>query len=281
MEAELSRLVDGVPALGSYADVLEEVREVLYDPNSTLTQVGNVLEKDPDLISRLLRLANSAFYGFPTRIDSVSNAISMIGIQQVQDLVTASSVIELFEGVSPEKLNMESFWRHSLACGVVARTLAISRRSSRPEQFFVAGLLHDIGRLILYIRSPKNTRKIFSRYEEGNALLIDVERDVLGFDHTQIGEELTRTWNFPPHLVNAIRFHHTPMETNAFQVEASIIHLADFIVHLIELGSTGEQRIPPLNRSAWKRLDFSTSVLEKLIEESEYQLTDVLNIFLK
>ena len=175
---------------------------------------------------------------------------------------------------------MESYWRHSLACGVVARTLAISRRFSRPEQFFVAGLLHDIGRLVLYIRSSSQTAQVFSKYGEGGKLLIDVEREVLGFDHTQIGEELTRSWNFPPHLVNAIRFHHHPMETNAFQIEASMIHLADFVVHLIEMGTSGEHWIPPLNMGAWKRLDFTTSMLEKLIEESEYQLTDVLKIFL-
>ena len=110
MKLTIQHLVNGIPSLGSYAGVITEIETVLNHPNSTLADLGEVIEKDPDLTSRLLRLGNSSFFGFPNRLETVSEAVSLIGIQQVQDLILASCVVEVFEGISEEFVNMESFW---------------------------------------------------------------------------------------------------------------------------------------------------------------------------
>src|SRR5437660_6744581 len=142
MAASIKTLIGGVQrGMGSYAPIIKEFDAVLKDPESSLGNVGEVIEKDPDLTARLLKLGNSSFYGFPTRLETVSEAISLIGIQQVQDLIVATSVVEAFAGVRPEFVNMESFWRHSLACGIGGRVLAVMKRLPNPEKFFVAGLL--------------------------------------------------------------------------------------------------------------------------------------------
>ena len=114
-----------------------------------------------DLTSRLLRFSNSAYCGFSTKLSTVSEAISLIGIQQVQDLLSASSVIERFSGLSSEFVSVQSFWQHSLATGICARLIALERRLPKPDRLFVAGLLHDIGRLVLFLQSPKQAQKRF------------------------------------------------------------------------------------------------------------------------
>jgi len=114
-------LISGIPrSLGSYAPVIEEIEAALQSPECSLVTIGEAIEKDPDLTARLLKLGNSSFYGFSSRLGTVTEAISLIGIQQVQDLIIASSIVERFNGISDEFVDMESFWRHSLACASVA-----------------------------------------------------------------------------------------------------------------------------------------------------------------
>ncbi len=158
----LNELVGGAPAsLGSYGPVLEEIEAALESPECSLVTLGDAIEKDPDLTARLLRLGNSSFYGFSSRLATVTEAISLIGIQQVQDLILASSIVEQFAGVSDEFVSMESFWRHSLACGIGARLLAMERRLPKADKFFVAGLLPDVGRLGLFARAPQVAERSF------------------------------------------------------------------------------------------------------------------------
>src|SRR5688572_33116013 len=137
MKLTIDHLIAGIPTLGSCADVLREIEEALDDPDNTLADVGMVIEKDPDLTARLLKLGNSSFFGFPSRMETVSETISLIGIQQVQDLISVSVVVEIFEGVSEDLVNMDSFWKHSMACGLAARQIALARRVPKPEKFFV------------------------------------------------------------------------------------------------------------------------------------------------
>ena len=155
MTPSIRELTEGIPKLGSYVGVIAKIEDVLHDENSNLANLGDLIEKDPDLAARLLRLGNSAFFGFAHRLETVAEALSLIGIRQVLDIIEASNVIDAFEGVSPKHVNMESFWKHSLACGIGARCLAVAGQLPAPEKFFVAGLLHDLGRLVLFSQAPK------------------------------------------------------------------------------------------------------------------------------
>jgi HD-like signal output (HDOD) protein len=270
-----------MPNLGSCAGVIAEVEAVVNDANSTLGNLGEVIEKDLDLSARLLRLGNSAFFGFANRLETVSEAISLIGIQQVMDLLTACNVIEAFEGISPDHLNMESFWKHSLACGVGARSVAIARQLPGAEKFFVAGLLHDLGRLALLTRVPKKATEVMARYQSQRMLMRDAEREVLGFDHAQVGEELLRSWHYPANLVHAVAYHHTPMAAGFFQLESSVVHLADYLVHAMEIGSSGEKFVPPLCNLAWQRVGLTASILESVMESIDEQTAAVCDSFMR
>lgn len=282
MAQPIDALVSGIPSLGSYAGVLEELETALNDPSSTLGTVGEIIEKDPDLTARLLKLGNSSFFGFTSRIETVSETISLIGIQQVQDLISVATVVKVFDGVPSDLVNMESFWKHSLACGIAARTLALARRVPKPEKFFVGGLLHDVGRLVLYSRAPVEAREVFRICQgSGTGLLLrEAEAQALHFDHTEIGEALLRAWNYPANLTHAVRFHHHPISAGAFQLEASIIHVADALVNAMQLGSSGERRVPPVNLRAWERLALPLDALESTVEKVDAQIHEVEQAFL-
>ncbi len=280
MANPIETLITGIPSLGSCAAVLDEIELVLGDPASTLATVGEVIEKDPDLTARLLKLGNSSFFGFPSRVETVSETISLIGIQQVHDLISVATVVKIFKGLAPDLVDMESFWKHSLACGIAARILAMARRVPKPEKYFVAGLLHDVGRLVLYSRAPEKAREVFKSMQTGRCLLREAEKEVLGFDHTEIGEALLRSWNYPPNLVQTIRYHHQPISSGPFQLEASLVHVADALVNAMQLGSSGERFVPPLQWQAWERLSLPIEIIESTMESVDEQIIEVERAFL-
>jgi HD-like signal output (HDOD) protein len=281
MAPTLDFLVNAVPSsLGAYQPVLEEIEAALQSPQCSLAVIGESIEKDPDLTARLLRLGNSSFYGFSTRLTTVTEAISLIGIQQVQDLILASSIVDRFAGVAEDFVSLESFWRHCLACGIGARLIALERRLPKPDKFFVAGLLHDLGRMVLYSQAPQWAQKVFELYRSEPMLLREAEARVLGYDHQQIGEALLRHWKYPLNLVIAVGFHHEPGGPKIAREEAATVHIADHLVNAMEIGSSGERRVPPLHPEAWKMLGLTTEILGPIINGIDEQIEAVQEAFL-
>ena len=278
----IERLVSGIPSsLGSCGPVLREIEAELRSPQCSLSTVGEAIEKDPDLTSRLLRLGNSPFYGYTSRLTSVAEAISLIGIQRVQDLLLASSIIERFSGVEEEYVNMQSFWRHSLACGIAARVVATELRLPKPDKYFVAGLLHDVGRLVLLGQSPEAAQQVFALYKTERMLLREAEMKVLGFDHQQIGGALLRHWRYPVALIGAVASHHHPTLADVGREEAAIVHFCDHLVNAMQIGCSGEQYAPPLNMKAWENLHLPLEALPLIVSAVDGQIEAVLAAFLK
>ena len=277
----VTKLISGIPAsLGSYAPVLEEIEALLESPECSLVTIGEAIEKEPDLTARLLRLSNSSFYGFSSRLSTVTEAISLIGIQQVQDLILASSIIALFKDVEDDFVTLESFWQHSLACGIGSRLLAMEKRLPKADKFFVAGLLHDMGRLVLFTRAPQPTKEVFELYRSERLLLHEAEKRVLGFDHQQVAAAVMQQWRFPVNLIQAVACHHQPESADLARQEASVVHLADHLVNALQLGSSGERHVPPLSTRAWETLGLPLSALSTIVAGIEAQLGAVEEVFL-
>jgi len=262
-----SDLIDSSPELGSPPLVYRRLMEVINHPRGGAGDVANVISQDTALTARLLRLVNSAFFSFPRKIETVSQAVSVVGTSQVRDLSLATSVTDLFKSIPPDLMDVAGFWKHSLACGVGARVISSLRSESNVERFFVAGILHDVGRLVFLLRAPEQARTVMERARERRALLFETEQAVVGFDHARIGGALMEHWSMPESLREAVRFHHEPSKAPRYPVEAATIHAADVIANALRHGGSGERFVPPMSASAWTSLGLDPQVIPFAVEQ--------------
>jgi len=271
-------VVRSVGTVVSPPQVYLKLVEVINHPRSGPADVGRVLSEDSGLTSRLLKLVNSAMFSFPQRIGSVTHAVQVVGTAQVRDLALATSIVTTFDGVPDDLVHMESFWRHSLACGVAARTLAALRRENNVERFFVAGLLHDVGRLVLFLSMPDAMRTALQQAKERGECLHTVEREVLGFDHAQVGAALMSSWNFPGVFTEVVGYHHMPALASRFPVEAAAVHAGDVIANGLFIGNSGQPVVPGLEAGAWDQLGIDANLPPSLLDDIERQYKDAAYI---
>jgi HD-like signal output (HDOD) protein len=262
-------LIEGAPELGSPPLIYRRLVEVINHPRGGAGDVAAVIRQDTALTARLLKLVNSAFFSFPRKIETVSQAVSVVGTSQVRDLALATSITELFQDVPADLIDVEGFWKHSLACGVGARVIARLRSEANVERFFVAGILHDVGRLVLLMRAPDEARGFMERASERGALLFETEREMVGFDHGWVGGALMDHWSMPDSLRDAIRHHHEPAKAGRFPIEAATVHVADIITNALRLGSSGEKYVPKISASAWTKLGLDPASISFAVEEME------------
>ncbi|MFP3927915.1 MAG: HDOD domain-containing protein [Desulfobacteraceae bacterium] len=250
--------------------IFMQINEIIKRPDSSARDIADVISRDTSLSARLLKIVNSAFYGFPHRIDTLSRAVAIVGTKQLSTLALGVNIITHFKDIPQELVEMRSFWRHSIACGLLARIIASYKGIRNTERLFVGGLLHDIGRLILFNDSPINSRRaiIEARYE--NRILHDMEMGLLGLDHSWLGGLLLRKWKLPASLEAVVRYHHRPSESR-HPLEPAIVHLSDLVSNALGLGSSGEFLVPPLDPGAWEALDLSSNILALAVNQLDQQ----------
>lgn len=275
-----SDLLKGYTRVSSLSMIYTRLNEAINNPHESMSNIGQIIRDDPGLTARLLRLVNSAFYGFPSKVETITRALVVVGLQQLRDLALATSIVNLFKGIPEDLVSMESFWQHSIACGVAARILATYRRETNIERFFVAGIVHDIGRLIINTRIPDQARETLLRCKSNGELLYMAEREVIGFDHAAVGHALLQNWNLPPSLVEVVTYHHNPCEARRFPMETAIIHVADIIANAMRFGSSGERFVPPLDGKAWESIELPTSILSPTLDQLDRQATDAIRVIL-
>jgi HD-like signal output (HDOD) protein len=266
--------------LASLPDIYLRIEETVNDPTSSFDTMARIIEQDAALTVQLLKVANSSLYAFPYKIQSVSRAISIIGTQQLRDLVLAATVIRFFNSVPLGSVNMESFWRHSIACAIICRAIATFRREPNVERFYVSGLLHDVGRLVMFMHLGDKVSLLLKRRDEQADLLFRIEEQILGFDHASLGGSLMAAWQLPPVFEEAVRCHHTPTEAMNYPIEAAVVHVADSIANALRLGTSGERYVPPIVSAAWSRLALPESSLNQVIEYTEQHYRQAVDVFL-
>lgn len=273
-------LITGAVDLPSLPEVVMRAIEMVNDPESSAIDIGRVLSEDAALTARLLKIVNSPFYGFPSRIDTVSRAITVIGTLDLLDLILATSVVKMFSGVPNDLVSMDTFWRHSLYDGVVARLLAARSKQPNVEHFFVAGLLHDLGSLVIYRKMPELAREALLRARYNGQVLQEAEQELMGFDHAAVGAELMRLWKLPVSLVEAIEFHHEPSHARQYPLIAAVVHVADVISSAIRSGGGASEAAPPLDPAAWVLLGLPAQTVEALLVEADQQFGDAQSMIL-
>ena len=271
MSVDPERLVNKILKVAALPKVVLKFNEAIQNPVTTNHDLENIISEDTALASRLLRIANSAMYNFPSKIETIDKAITIIGHQQMNEIILGCSIIKLFQNIPQEIVNMEQFWEHSLAVATASRIIASYRREQNIEKHFTSGLLHDIGRLIILIELPKQTEEIINKARTEDLLLVDVEKGVLGFDHAKLGAMLLKKWKLPERLVSSVYYHHMPNISPGNIVDPAIVHIADIICHAVQYGSSGEMFVPRLQNKAWESLNISSDTLPSLMEQLEVQ----------
>jgi putative nucleotidyltransferase with HDIG domain len=207
-------------------------------------------------------------------VDRVSLAVTLIGTRELSSLALGISILSFFKSIPSSLLTMHAFLKHSLACGIVSRLLAAQKTLRQTEQMFTAGLLHDIGRLILFIYFPEEALSCLHRARQASERLYQVERTRLGCHHAQIGKYLLNRWRLPLIIENTVCFHHEPAEAPD-PVPAAIVHVADLLVNALGIGTSGERLVPPLDPRAWEVLELSPSCFEVVIHQAIHQISNL------
>jgi len=269
-------LVSSSEKIASPPRIFHRVNEAVNDPNSTTADIARVISEDAGISIRLLRIVNSAYFGYTEKIESLNQAVSALGTQQVRDLVLATTVVEKFEGVPSDLIDMESFWQHSMACGVAARALAEARKQENIETYFLGGMLHDVGRLLIISKMPEESREMLIRCSRSNTLLHNAEKELFGYDHSEVGEVLLNKWGLPAHLEEAVGSHHLPQKAVKNPMLAAVVHIADVVVHGLKMGNSGVNVVPKLSSFAWSRFGMAATILPKVIEQLDVQYSAML-----
>jgi putative nucleotidyltransferase with HDIG domain len=273
------QLVKTVKDLVTLPEIALRIAKMVNDPESSASDIAREIGKDAAVTARLLRIANSPMFGHSQHIASVSRAVTVIGLRQVRDLTVGLTTMRAFAGIPNELVTMESFWRHSVLCAVAAGHLAARAKAGNGETAFVAGLLHDIGQLVLFGRAPDLARQalLMSVDSVDDLDLHLCERRIFGFDHAAVGNALAKNWALPVALAECIQFHHEPERAQAqHSAEVAIVHVANSVAVLAEIGSTDFRDASPISASALHALALDSAAVMQVIRQTQESAADML-----
>jgi len=276
------QLVQEVEHLFSLPDVAIRLNDLIDQPDTTTQELVEVVQLDAGIAALVLRLANSAWYGLPSTVDSLSRAVTLIGQKALRDLVMSTSVITTFKGISAEFVDMRDFWDNSVTCGVVTRNLAGKCGIREVERMFLLGLLHKVGRLVFYASRPVQYRQVLQDQNNGEAALVEAEHAVFGFTYAELGAALLRAWQIPVALDEVIEYQLDPLQAPNHAKEAAILHMAGDIAYHMAPDIKARFELGEYNltfrESAWDLLGLDRNVLPEIMQNSLIQSFELLEI---
>ncbi len=266
--------------VSSMPAVVYKLQEALRDEDMTFDDIAEIISGDPGLAVRLLKIVNSPFYGLDSKVDTISHALSVAGVDELNYLVISSVLVHQFKDLSEEFVSINSFWRHNIATGVIAREIAMLVEDSSPERFYLAGMLHDIGSLVIFNLLPDASKEVIAKCRESNNPLYQEETKLIGFNHMDVGSRLLNAWKLPENLVAAAANHHEPFQGKEFSFEGGVIHLADSVAHILEMGDSGEPYIPMMYKKVLDELKLEENFWEPIEEKIRELYNDAVNTYL-
>lgn len=280
--ASASDLVKDIGGLVTLPDIYLRIHRLVEDPDSTIMDIAKAVSQDPSFTVRLLRVANSALYSFPSAVDTVTKAVSIIGTSQVRNLALSMSVASSFKGLPNELVSMDNFWRHSLLCGLAARHLAKQARRCDPDALFTAGLLHDIGELVIFNRLPEQAKEaLLLVLDSPDELPVyEAERRVMAIDHAEVGGEMARQWSLPAMLEECIAYHHSIGNARRHPRETALVHIANIVALMAEVDSLDPADVPPIDPSAWEATGLTEEALEPAVRQIQDEIVEIEKLFL-
>jgi len=252
--------------------VLEEVSKLVERPDSTTEQVAKLISMDQVLSAKVLKMVNSPVYGFPGRISSIGHALVLLGFNVLRSIIVSTSVFEVMTE------NMVGLWEHSLGCAMACGSVARMLKLKDAEEYAVAGLLHDLGKVVATVQLPDLKPEIEQTVAERDISYLDAERAVLGFGHDRINAWLADHWKLPANIKEGLSYHHKPHLAQLYPEMACVVHIGDFMARVYEYGFSGDVGVNYLQPESLKILKIRPADFEKLLDELSDQFVELADL---
>ena len=267
--------INSISSLATLPEITQKIIKTVEDPRGTARDLHKIISHDPALVTRILKVVNSSFYGLPGQISSIDRAIVMLGLNAIKNIAVAASMGQLFRGVKLcDGFTAKDLWKHCVAVAVVSRELAKQLKLPFADEAFLAGMIHDIGMLVSLQTWPERLTQICQEARQGTRTFSEIERDVLGVDHQQLGLALAEKWQFPKACQQVAGFHHEPeLLSDSARTLVILVHVADQICCEKQVGFWLTGAHSQLNESTCQ----SIGITPPMIEEVRNRLPDLLN----
>lgn len=272
----LADIIKSIRDLPSLPAVVMELLNSFGQEDANMSALADKVARDQALAAKTLRLANSSFYGLPCKVTTIQQAITILGFDTVRTLITAAAVTDNFSSGKHATFDFKAFWRHSTGTALCSKMLARSLNLNQ-DYAFVSGLLHDIGKLVLVTRFPQQYSETMTYRTEHDCYMLEAERTVLGLDHTTVGRALAEHWKFPALMQRSIANHHAPEAADMGDIP-SIVHIADAIVHALDLAGLEDDLVPAVAENAWNSLAIAPAALRKVFRDTESEFEEACHI---
>ncbi len=277
---DFQRLVNSASQLYTLPDIYFKVRSIINDPNSQMADLSSVLSNDPGLSARLLRMANSAFFGMQSEVDTITRAVQIIGFKHIYDLVIATSITKAFGSMSNDVMSMDAFWIASTERALICRFLATSFHLREVERLFVTGLLLDIGHLVIYEHCPEEAKQAIAISQAHMKPLNQVEKELLGFDASELGAALAKSWNFPEQFSMLIASQDDPRLDEGQDWEVCVVHIAKQLAGVAHDSDAVESVFSAIDPQVRNLTGLSHELCMEAVAEVAENLSDTLDMIL-
>jgi len=269
IEQRVAELVN----LPTLPGVVSHISSMVEDKKTSAADIGDVISKDQVLSAKILRLVNSPVYGFPGRISSVTHALVLLGFNVVKGLVLSTAVFDTFSR------HVHGLWEHSLGCALLSRRLGRELGMNDVEEIMVAGLLHDLGKVVLSYMLPSDYEAALEMARDKRCHIAVAEREIFTVDHARVASWLADHWHLPSRLSDSLTYHHRPERAKKSPDVTAVVHVADILARGMGYGNPGDRTMPPLSTEAYQGLSLTFDQIDKVLEEVEMEFASGADLF--
>ncbi len=276
----IQEMINEINTLKPMPQVASQIMKIVEDPKSSISDVADIVLYDPTTTANILKLCNSAYFALPRKVESVQDAISFLGLDQIVDLVLLKGGAEnLTGGQEGYGLHEGEMWRHAVSSAIIARELAVKKESKHGHMLFTAALLKDIGKVILDRFVSDSFEKINDLVENKGFSFMDAEKKVIGINHAELGGLVAKMWKFSPKMVFIITNHHMPNDAAKKDLETTLVYLADTVCMMMGIGGGADGLAYRFHKDVMESLSISPMDLQEIIAgfgEKMQQIDDLL-----
>lgn len=263
MQNVVEKVKSSIEKMPTLSPVINKINEVANNVKSSAQDLTDVIQLDPVLTAKVIRMVNSAYFGLPQEIKSLKQAVVMLGINTIKNVALSSAFLGKVYLKGKTNLSGEGFWKHSLGVAVASKMIAkkLGVDNKFLEEYFIAGLIHDIGKVLINNAFPEEMNQILELSAQKESTIIDIERKLIGLSHEEVGIAIGKKWKFENNLLFAVGRHHQPVTSGSSAIFSIVVCVADTFVKILNVGFSGNYRIEPISEEVWKFLDLNEELV--------------------